>query len=311
MKTFTRRDFLQSSTGFVAFAVTDKTLLYRSKEPLLSFSTLGCPDWTLDQILDFAVSHHYKGVEIRGIQRELDLGKSPHFNSDDSIKATKNKFRDKGLKIVGLGSSAAMHHRDETERAKALNEAKRFIDIAHKLGCPYIRVFPDKLPADRPKEETMKLISEGLSELGHYSNGTGVKVLMETHGDLLWSDDIVNVMNAVDNKNVGLIWDIANMWSVKKEDPAEVYGKLKKWIRHTHIKDMQIEGEKETYTLFGKGNVPIFEAIDILSKNGYDGYFSFEWEKLWHPEIEAPEIAIAQYSEVMKEHFKKAIVNRQ
>ena len=53
-----------------------------------------------------------------------------------------------------------------------------------------------------------------------------------------------------------------------------------------------------------QGEVPIFEAIDALQKGGYKGYYSFEWEKLWHPEIAAPEIAIADYPVAMKKHFK-------
>jgi sugar phosphate isomerase/epimerase len=304
MKTLSRRDFIKNTGGgLLAWRFTNNSFKSR-KEPLLSFSTLGCPDWTFDQVLDFAKEHGYKGIEIRGIRRELDLSKSPNFNSDAAIKATKRKLRDKGLKLVNLGSSANMHLRDHVERSKALEEARRFIDIAEKLNCPYIRVFPNKLPPEQGKEETLKLIVDGLSELGDYSKTSGVKVLMETHGDLVWSDDIVKVMNSIDRKSIGLVWDVSNMWSVTKESPAEVYPKLQKWINHTHIKDMGMQDGKEQYVLLGKGQVPIFDAIDILAKNGYSGYYSFEWEKLWHPEIAAPEIAIGQYATAMKEHFK-------
>ena len=55
----------------------------------------------------------------------------------------------------------------------------------------------------------------------------------------------------------------------------------------------------------GKGEVPIFEAIDILYKDGYKGYYSFEWEKLWHPDIDEPEIALADYPKAMMQHFSK------
>jgi hypothetical protein len=55
----------------------------------------------------------------------------------------------------------------------------------------------------------------------------------------------------------------------------------------------------------GKGEAPIFEGIDALAGGGYPGYYSFEWEKLWHPEIEEPAIALADYPGVMREHFKK------
>ena len=303
MKTITRRSFIQYSGSFMTVAALDKSSFFKTKLPPLAFSTLGCPDWPLDKILDVAVANKYNGVEIRGIQREMDLSKSPHFNSAESIKATKQKFADKNLKIVGFGSSAAMHHGAEAERSKAMDEAKRFIEIADKAGCPFVRVFPNNFPKDVEKEKTMELMSAGLNELAKFSKGTGVKVVMETHGDLIWSNDLVKVMSTVDDKQVGLVWDISNMWTVTKEDPKMVYDKIKKWVWHTHIKDIKFVDGKEKYTLFGEGDVPAFEAIDMLVKNNYKGFYSFEWEKMWHPEIAEPEVAIPHYAEVMKKHF--------
>ena len=303
MKPISRRSFIQYSGTFMSAAMLDTNSLFKPKLPLLAFSTLGCPDWTLDKILDVAVQNNYNGIEIRGIQREMDLGKSPHFNSDASIKETRKKFSDRNLKIVGFGSSAAMHHAAAAERSKAMDEAKRFIEIAGKAGCPYVRVFPNNFPKEVPKEKTMELMSSGLNDLASFSKGTDVKILMETHGDLIWSDDLLKVMNTVDDKQVGLVWDISNMWTVTKEDPKVVYDKLKKWVWHTHIKDISLADGKHTYTLFGEGDVPAFEAIDMLEKNNYKGYYSFEWEKMWHPEIAEPEVAIPHYAEVMKKHF--------
>ena len=303
MKSISRRSFIQYSGSFMAVAVLDKNSFAKPKIPLLSFSTLGCPDWPLEKILEVAVANNYKGIEIRGIQREMDLSKSPHFNSNATIKETRKKFSDRNLKIVGLGSSAAMHHADGAERTKAMDEAKRFIEIADKVECPYVRVFPNNFPKETAKEKTMEMMSAGLNDLAKFSRGTNVKVVMETHGDLIWSDDLVKVMDTVDAAQVGLVWDISNMWTVTKEDPKMVFGKLKKWIWHTHLKDISLAGGKQQYTLFGEGDVPALEAIDMLEKNNYKGYYSFEWEKMWHPEIAEPEVAIPHYAQVMKKHF--------
>jgi sugar phosphate isomerase/epimerase len=126
---------------------------------------------------------------------------------------------------------------------------------------------------------------------------------METHGDLVHSDDILKIMQSANHSHVGLVWDVANMWTVTKEPPIAVYQKLKKYIRHTHIKDASIVEGKVQYKLLGEGDVPIFEAIDELVKAGYKGFYSFEWEKLWHPELAEPEIAFAHFSSVMRRHF--------
>lgn len=129
---------------------------------------------------------------------------------------------------------------------------------------------------------------------------------MESHGQVVKSDDLETIMRSAEHKHVGLIWDIVNMWAVTKEAPREVYKKLKKHIRHTHIKDLNMVNGKEQYTLVGKGEAPVFEGIDALNKGGYKGYFSFEWEKLWHPEIAEPEIALADYPITMNKHFKNS-----
>ncbi|MEO9003958.1 MAG: sugar phosphate isomerase/epimerase family protein, partial [Ginsengibacter sp.] len=189
-------------------------------------------------------------------------------------------------------------------RKKNLDEAKSFIQLAEHVHCPYIRVFPNKIPKDQGKDQTIDLIIEGLKELGDYAKGTGVTVLMETHGDIVQSEDIERIMRSVGQPNVGLVWDIVNMWSVTKEPVAVVYGRLRKYVHHTHIKDLAIAGNEEQPALLGKGNTPIFEAIDILAKDQYKGYYSFEWEKLWHPDIAGPEVAFADYAKVMREHFR-------
>jgi sugar phosphate isomerase/epimerase len=141
-------------------------------------------------------------------------------------------------------------------------------------------------------------------ELGDYAKASKVNVLMETHHDLVRSGDIEKIMVQAEHPQVGLVWDVTNMWTITKESPVEVYKKLKKYIRHTHIKDAKLVDGKVQYVLMGQGEVPIFEAIDALSKGGYKGYYSFEWEKLWHPELLEPEVAFADYSKAMKRHFK-------
>jgi sugar phosphate isomerase/epimerase len=304
MKFFNRRKFLQHTGVLMAAGVTGSSFNVKTKVPLLSFSTLGCPGWGFNQITDFAVANNFQGIEMRGILRELDLTKCKEFSSAGNIAAANKLMKEKGLQFADLGSSAALHHKDITERKKNLDEAKRFIDLAQQLHCPFIRVFPNNLPESEDRNATIDLISSGLSELGNYAKGSNVTVLLESHGDLVYTADLQKIMQAAAQKNTGIIWDVVNMWSVTKEPPAEVYAALKNYILHTHIKDLKLVDGKEQYTLLGQGETPILDAIDILHKDGYKGYYSFEWEKLWHPEIDEPEKAIAHYAKIMRAHFK-------
>ena len=303
MNNITRRNFVKNTSGAFLFAWAGANFKFKNSKPLLSFSTLGCPDWSFDKIINFAATNGYDGIEIRGIERQMNLPECPVFSAG-KIADTVKQVKDKGLKFVDLGSSAAMHNSDAAERKKNLDEAKAFIDLAQQLQCPYIRVFPNDFPPNQDRNATMDLIAKGLLELGDYAKDKHVTVLMETHGKVVYSDDIVHIMQMAAHPHVGLVWDIVNMWSVTKEQPAQVYSKLKPYIRHTHIKDLNMVDGKEAYTLLGQGISPIFEGIDTLYKNGYSGYYSFEWEKLWHPEIVEPEIALADYPVKMRAHFK-------
>lgn len=298
-----RRDFLKTTTlAGLAFATT--SFDYKKYRPLLSFATLGCPDWSYEKILNFAHDNDYDGIEFRGLQRQFDLTKCIEFSSAENIIASAKLAREKKIKIVDLGSSAVMHISDSSERKKNLDEAKRFIQLAQQLDCPYVRVFGDKFQEKQEKNRSIELIAQGLKELGDYAKGTDVKVLLSTHGDIVYTADIENIMQLVGYSNVGMGWDIENMWSATKEPLSEVYTRLKKYIHLVHLKDLKIEGGKEVDVLLGRGSMPIFEAIEILTRDRYKGYYSFVWEKYWAPEIEEPDVAIADYAKVMKQHFK-------
>ena len=304
MTPFSRKEFLKTTAmaaGALAIAPGYKT---PRAVIAMSFSTLGCPGWPFDKIVEFAVANGYRGIEIRGIQREMDLTKCKEF-SPGARAATMQLMKDNDLVFVNLGSSANLHTLEPVERKKNLDEARRFIDLAHEINCPFIRVFPNNLPVDRDRQATLELIAQGLLELGEYARDSKVAVLMETHGDLVRSEDILNVMNRASHPNTGLVYDICNMWSVTKERPVDVVKKLKKFIRHTHFKDAKIVDGKPQYVLTGKGEVPIRDAMLALVMSGsYTGFIGFEWEKLWHPEIEEPEIAIADFPKAMEKLFQ-------
>ena len=304
MQPYSRKQFLYVTSLAAAGAFGLSAFSVKKKKPKLSFSTLGCPDWTFSQITDFAASHGYTGIEVRGVQREIDLTKAKEFNTPEARKATLAMMKGKGLRFINLGSSATLHFADAAERTRQLDEGKRYIDLAAELNCPYVRVFPNNLPAGQDKQKTLELIGSGLAELANYARGKKVKVLMETHGDLVHPEDILKVMEIANHPDAGIVWDVTNMWIITREAPGEVYPKLKKYVHHVHVKDARLVDGKPQYVFLGKGEVPILEAIDLLSKDNYSGFYSFEWEKLWHPEIAAPELAFADYSEVMKSHFK-------
>ena len=142
-----------------------------------------------------------------------------------------------------------------------------------------------------------------MHELSEYAKGSSVNVLLESHGKVVKSDMLYQIMESVEKPNVGLIWDVFNMWSVTKETPTEVHKKLQKYIKHIHLKDAVFKDGKEQYVLLGEGEAPIKEALLALREGDFQGYYSFEWEKMWHPDIQEPEIAIPHFSKKIKDYW--------
>jgi sugar phosphate isomerase/epimerase len=288
----TRREFL-TTTALAAAA--PPFLPFDAPRPPLAFSTLGCPKWPFAQILDFAATNGFSAVEIRCILGDLDLPSRPEF-APDQIAGTKKTIAAHGLKISDLGSSSEMHHTDPDKRAKSLADAKRFIDLAEKLDAPYIRIYGNKL--EGPQDECIRRVAAGMRELAVYAKPHNVTVIIESHGDFVTSPLLKQVLIEADHPNAALLWDAHHTFVDGHEEPEFTVRELGSWIKHTHLKDsVEVNGEAH-YVLTGKGSVPVQRQMQALAAINYKGYFCFEWEKLWHPDIAEPEVAIADFAKV-------------
>jgi sugar phosphate isomerase/epimerase len=294
-----RRAFLHSLAA--TLAVPPVLAQPRRGQAPLGFSTLGCPAWDWIPILDFAIKHGFASIELRGIQKAMDLTERPEF-SPGRIQQSKKELADRGLRVSCLGASARMHETEPDVLKAQMAEARRFIDLAAALGAPYVRVFGDKLDAAR-REQVMAHVASGLGELGRYAGDRGVVVVLESHGDFVTSPLLKELLERAASPHVALLWDAHHTFAAGKEEPEQTFAALGKYMRHTHLKDSR-PGEKERqYVLTGEGDVPVKRQVQILAKSGYTGDYSFEWEKRWHPEIPEPDVAFPHYARVVREYL--------
>ena len=294
----TRREFVGTAAALL--------LPWQSAPKLpLGFSTLGCPTWPWPRILDFAAEHRFAAVELRGILTNIDLTKVPEL-APEHVNDAKRQLRTHGLAVSCLGASANMHDMDPVKHAAQLDEGRRFIDLADALGAPYVRVFGNEYVPGVPRDEMLAHIGGALHELGDYARGKDVTVIIESHGAFTDSPALLEILQKADSPNVALLWDAHHTFVSGKEQPEDTVRQLGRYIRHTHLKDSVAAGNDRRYVLTGMGEVPVKRQIAALVKIGYRGFFSFEWEKRWHPEIEEPEVAFAQYASVAAGYLREA-----
>jgi len=303
-----RRQFLQTLSAAVIAPTFGPNLLASGSHLPLAFSTLGCPAWDWKRILEFAHPHGFAAIELRGLQGNMDLPANPIF-ATDRIAQTKREIQSAKLRIACVSSSANLYMEEPDKSAKELADARRFIDLASALGAPYVRVFGGKAESDKapvPDDATKVRVAAGLRELGDYAGPRNVTVIIESHDHFTSSATLADVMHAAASEHVGLLWDAHHTFATSNEDPELTVKQLGQWIRHTHLKDSVGTGEDRKYVLTGTGNVPIARQIKALQSIGYRGFYCFEWEKVWHPDIADPQIAIPDFARVVGHCFGNA-----
>ena len=305
MTNVTRRSFLATVGAGLAAAPGLLRAQSRSARYPIAFSTLGCPSWSWKTILESAGRDGYAAIELRGVAGEMDLPKVPEFIGTRLAEA-KQDLAALGVVVSDLGASARMHEKDPAVRQQQFDEGRRFIDLAQAMGVKYVRMFGDKIPEGEPKDDVMKRVVEGFRTMAGYATPAGVTVLIESHGDFTRSADLDAILTSVASPQFALLWDAHHSFVAAGEQPAGTCSKVGRWIRHAHLKDSKPEGADRRYVLLGAGEVPVQEQVRVLAASGYTGFYGFEWEKMWHPEIEEPEVAFPHYAKTMAEYLSAA-----
>lgn len=258
----------------------------------ICFSTLGCTEKPLAEALSLARANGAEGIELRGLSGVTDNAAIPEFRTENMAE-TARIFAESGVKPIVLGTSCMFHTSEKA--AAALAEGECSIRIAQQLGIPYIRVFGNNIVEER--DACIARVSAGISQLCSKASHDGVTVLLEVHGDFNTVETLSPVLEALrEVPNFGLIWDICHTHAPYGMDWLRFYETMRPYIRHVHIKDKAAN----ELVLPGDGEIPIREIIGRMTADGYDGYFSLEWERKWHPELPDIEIALERYINLMK-----------
>lgn len=257
--------------------------------PGLCISTLGCVQYTLPQVIDLLGRYGISSVEIRGLCGILDNREIPAFSSDE-IGNTARRLSEAGVSVACLGTSCAFHKTSGLDGV--IGEGTASAKIAKALGCRYIRVFGNKMPADLPREDAVARVAHGLGRLASAIEGSGVSVLLETHGDFADLSSVSELLSAAGRGDVGLVWDVAHTERACPGSHTDFLDCFIPLIKHVHFKDWDASGK---LCLPGEGVAPLQTIAVELLERGYAGKISLEWERKWHPELPPLEAALTRF----------------
>ena len=244
----------------------------------LSFTTLGCPDWDLGQMIDGALSSGFDGIDLRGSSGEMELWRVAEFSDEARLAQTAARLRAAGLEVPCVSSSGRLLVDSEEQRIESLDNLRRFAEIGGALGANFVRVFGG-FAGERPHADAVREAAAMLDTMAVAAAEFGVTVLVETHDDWEATDKLREVLDAGECSNgwlgladccrdsdcrpllrtatapnIGAVWDINHPYRRHQEAPETSWRNLAPHIKYVHVKDSYMnEEDEQEHAMIGDG----------------------------------------------------------
>ena len=261
----------------------------------LSFSTNG---WklTFKKLVSLCAENKISGLEIHDVNAPCFSDEQPF--SKDNVARTNKLLFENGVSVSCV--DATKNIADERIKNDAESEILRAISVAKELNCKFVRLHAF-ISSDmkKSKAECDAFVRSFVAPLIPKAESEGIVLLMESMGLYAATEDLKNLLNFFACDSFAAVWDIHHTHRYAGESAETSVENLGKHIKHLHIKDSVIAGDKIEYRLLGEGDLPIKSVFDGLRSINYEGYISLEILPEWLYSLGDAEIVLPQFSGYM------------
>lgn len=263
-----------------------------TETPKAPFFKLSLAQWSLHKAFneegvdpfkfaELAKSDGFEGVEYVNHIYEKQIEALGFNVVIDSLKALSKSHGIQNVLIM-IDGEGDLADPSEAVRDQAVENHKKWVDAAQKLGCHAIRV--NTFGTNDP-ELWVPAVADGLKKLSTYAATKNINILCENHGWL--SSDVPVLMKAiakVNMENCGTLPDFGN-WCVKRKngemwgDCLEVYPDKYQAIKTMLTKAMAVSAKAYDFDVHGNETTLDFpRIIQMVKDSGYRGYIGVEYE---------------------------------
>ncbi len=270
----------------------------------LAFSTLGCPNFSWVEIYSMAKDLGFRGIEIRGLGNEISAVRAQPF-TEAQLPETVKKLSELRLEIPCLTSGNCLKFAENAEKNHA--ELVQYIDLAARLGTPYIRVLGDLEP--HPIDEVDdEVVLAALRRLIPVAEEKGVILLVETNGVYTDTARLCRLLDQAASDAVAALWDMHHPYRFAGESPGQTVQNLGAYIKYVHIKDSVVEDGSIRYRMMGEGDLPVDDMMMALRSINYEGYVSLEWVKRWADDLDDAGVVFPNFANYMSRYSEINVV---
>lgn len=269
----------------------------------IAFSTLGCPDFSWSEIYSMAKDFGFDGIEIRGLGDEIFAVNAKPF-TESQLPETAKKLAELRLEIPCFSSGCCLKFAENAQ--KNHEEIVQYINLASKLGTPYVRVLGDLEPQPNGDVDD-NVVLDALKKLVPIAEEKGVTLLIETNGVYSDTARLCKLLDGVASDAVAALWDAHHPYRFAGETPGKTVQNLGAYIKYVHIKDSVVENGTVRYRMMGEGDLPIDDIMLALRSINYDGYVSLEWVKRWAADLDDAGVVFPNFANYMSRYTEKNV----
>jgi fatty-acyl-CoA synthase len=270
----------------------------------LAFSTLGCPDFSWADICSMAKDLGFRGIEVRGLGSEISAVRAQPFTGSQ-LPETVKKLSGLRLEIPCLTSGCCLKFAENADKNHA--ELVQYMNLASRLGTPYIRILADLEPHPTGEVDD-EVVLAALRRLVPLAEEKGVTLLVETNGVYADTTRLCRLLDHAASDAVAALWDMHHPYRFAGEEPGKTVQNLGAYIKYVHIKDSVVEDGSIRYRMMGEGDLPVDDMILALRSINYDGYVSLEWVKRWADDLDDAGVVFPNFANYMSRYTEINVV---
>ncbi|MBK7405737.1 MAG: sugar phosphate isomerase/epimerase [Phycisphaerales bacterium] len=256
----------------------------------IAFSTVACPDWTLERVMSFADDTEFDGVELRSFGwGASDLTCDPALTDGSKVRRL---ALETGTHVMCLGTSVRF---DEAvwppilglalpSKDRCVEEGTRMIRLADEIECPCVRVFGFEAPGSERPAKTLDRVVRRLSLMLDSARSRRIRVVIENGGSFARAEDLAQIIRRCASPWLGAAYNVA-VGTGHGDDPEAAIDLLGDRLWTVKLKDLRGTRPVE----LGAGDVPLARAVQHLSRTGADAWLVVEWMRYWVPTLDSAE----------------------
>jgi L-ribulose-5-phosphate 3-epimerase len=228
---------------------------------------------TYEDLIQIAVETGTDGID-------LTVYWLPSTSDDYLLPLRRLAYRNR-VEIYSIGTRVRLAQPTAALRDQELNELRRWMDVAQKLGATHVRVFGGTKPAGTTLEQAIDLAAETLKRGAEEAGARGLILGVEDDGGITdFAKDTIEIIKRAGSPWAGMNLDIGNF------RPPAVYDQIEMSIPYavsTHIKtDLTLDD--------GKTRAPFDwdRVFKMFAAQGFRGYMGLEYEASGDPVTAVP-----------------------